>query len=176
MKRRWNGFAIAGFILSFFDGFLGLIFSIIGVCNASVYNDKGKVLGIFGIIISCFTMIIEMILVACIIMAVSVAVGALSAIPAMVPDNIKDISRETVLEVYAKNKYEDKVYKKEGTKKIKKNVTKGYTFTVEEMDKETPGIRELYRSCDVKKSKVTIYPTKPYGITDYTIKTSLSCK
>ena len=175
MKKRWNGFAVAGFVLSFFSGLLGLIFSIIGVNNASKYDDKGKGLAIAGIIISCIDLIIEFILIIVICMASAMIVAGLTELPNAIPNNFKNRTRETVLETYAKSQYEDTVYKKEGTKKLKKNVNKGYTFTVEDMEKDTPGIKEIYTSCDLKKTKVTIYPEKPYGKTDYKIKTTLSC-
>lgn len=48
-----NGFAIAGFILSFLGGLLGLIFSIIGCVKAPQYGGKGKGLAIAGITLSC---------------------------------------------------------------------------------------------------------------------------
>ena len=48
-----NGFAIAGFILSFLGGLLGLIFSIVGCVKAPQYGGKGKGLAIAGITISC---------------------------------------------------------------------------------------------------------------------------
>lgn len=175
MKKRWNGFAVAGFVLSFFSGLLGLIFSIIGVNNASKYDDKGKGLAIAGIIISCIDLIIELILIIVICMASAMIVAGLATIGDAIPNNFKNRTRETVLETYAKSQYEEKLYKKEGTKKLKKNADKGYTFTVADMEKETPGIKDIYVSCDLNKTKVTIYPTKPYGISDYKIKTTLSC-
>ena len=148
MKKRWNGFAVAGFVLAFTNCLLGLIFSCIGIGNASKYGDKGKGLAIAGLIISLLHL----------------------------PTDIKDRTRETIIETYAKSEYEDIVYEKEGSKKIKKNASKGYTFTVEDMENDTPGIRELFKSCDLKKSKVTVYPSKPYGKTDYSIKTTLDCE
>lgn len=51
-----NGFAIAGFILSFFFAILGLIFSCIGLSKSKSMNDSGRTLSIAGIIISCLTM------------------------------------------------------------------------------------------------------------------------
>lgn len=174
MKKRWNGFAVAGFVLSFFGGFFGLLFSIIGVCNATKYDDKGRGLAIAGIIISCINLIIEIIIIIALCMASAIIAVGLTELPNIIPNNIKDRSRETVLETYAKSQYEEKIYKT-GTKKLKKNADKGYTFTVEDMDKATPGIRSIYESCDLKNTKVTIYPTKPYGKNDYKIKTQLSC-
>ena len=56
-----NGMAIAGFILSFFIPLLGLIFSIIGLKRSKEAN-KGKGLSTAGIIISCITMVITIIM------------------------------------------------------------------------------------------------------------------
>ena len=49
--KKTNGFAIAGFVLSFFVNILGLIFSIIGL-NKVKETNSGKGLSIAGIIIS----------------------------------------------------------------------------------------------------------------------------
>ena len=53
-----NGFAIAGFILSFFGGILGLIFSIVGLQKSKLpeYNGSGKGLAIAGIVLSCIAL------------------------------------------------------------------------------------------------------------------------
>lgn len=56
-NKGTNGFAIAGFILSFFGGILGLIFSIIGLVKAK-NEGSPKGLAIAGIIISCIWVII----------------------------------------------------------------------------------------------------------------------
>ena len=56
-----NGMAIAGFILSFFIPLLGLIFSIIGLKRSKETNN-GKRLSTAGIIISCITMVITLIM------------------------------------------------------------------------------------------------------------------
>lgn len=58
-----NGFAIAGFVLSFFGGILGLIFSIIGLQKSKQpeYNGNGRGLAIAGIILSCIALLIEII-------------------------------------------------------------------------------------------------------------------
>lgn len=171
-KKRWNGFAVAGFFISFTNCFLGLVFSCIGIGSASQYEEKGKVLAILGIIISIINMIVT---IAAIVLLAMVGVGFVANIGDYIPDDLMNRSRETIIETYAKTQYEDKVFEQEGSKKIKKNASKGYTFTVEEMDNETPGIRELYKSCDLTKSKVIVYPSKPYGKTDYTIKIELDC-
>ncbi|TMQ10535.1 MAG: zinc-ribbon domain-containing protein [Deltaproteobacteria bacterium] len=54
MMTRTSGMAIAGFVLSFFCGLLGLIFSIIGYneCKKSMGGVTGDGLAIAGIIIS----------------------------------------------------------------------------------------------------------------------------
>ena len=56
-----NGMAIAGFILSFFIPLLGLIFSIIGLKRSKETNN-GKGLSTAGIIISCVTLVITIIM------------------------------------------------------------------------------------------------------------------
>lgn len=56
-----NGMAIAGFILSFFIPLLGLIFSILGL-KRSKETNTGKGLSTAGIIISCITMVITIIM------------------------------------------------------------------------------------------------------------------
>lgn len=56
-----NGMAIAGFVLSFFIPLLGLIFSIIGLKRSKETNN-GKGLSTAGIIISCITMVITIIM------------------------------------------------------------------------------------------------------------------
>ena len=54
-----NGFAIAGFVLSFFSfaAVIGLILSIVGLQKSKTpeFNGKGKGLAIAGIILSCIT-------------------------------------------------------------------------------------------------------------------------
>lgn len=56
-----NGMAIAGFVLSFFIPLLGLIFSILGLKRSKETNN-GKGLSTAGIIISCITMVITLII------------------------------------------------------------------------------------------------------------------
>ena len=60
MMPRTSGMAIAGFILSFFCGLLGLIFSCIGYseCKKSAGTVTGEGLAIAGIIISILSMLI----------------------------------------------------------------------------------------------------------------------
>ena len=54
MEPKWNGMAIAGFILAFFCSILGIIFSAIGLnqINQSGGTQKGKGLAIAGLILS----------------------------------------------------------------------------------------------------------------------------
>lgn len=60
-QTQSNSMAIAGFILSFFIPLLGLIFSIIGLKRSKETNN-GKGLSTAGIIISCVTMVITIIM------------------------------------------------------------------------------------------------------------------
>lgn len=57
--RKTNGFAIAGFVLSFFGGILGLIFSIIGRNQCLERGDDGENLAKAGIIISLVVMLVS---------------------------------------------------------------------------------------------------------------------
>lgn len=61
-----SGMAIAGFVLSFFCGLLGLIFSIIGYneCKASNGTVGGEGLALAGIIISIVSMLLGLAIVA----------------------------------------------------------------------------------------------------------------
>jgi len=60
MEAKWNGMAIAGFILAFFCNILGIIFSAIGLnqINQSGGMQKGKGLAIAGLVISIVSLII----------------------------------------------------------------------------------------------------------------------
>lgn len=58
-----NGFAIAGFVLSFFIPLLGLIFSIVGLRKADECGS-GRGLAIAGIVISILDMVLAIIIVA----------------------------------------------------------------------------------------------------------------
>ena len=49
---KWNGLAIAGFVVSFFAATVGLILSIIGYRQCKNTNEKGRSLALAGIIIS----------------------------------------------------------------------------------------------------------------------------
>ena len=54
--QRGNGMAVAGFVLSFFFGLLGLIFSIIGLRRSSEPGRNGRGLAIAGIVISALNL------------------------------------------------------------------------------------------------------------------------
>ncbi len=57
------GMAIAGFVCSFFIALLGLIFSIVGLCQINKYNGflTGKGLAVAGIVISAITIVFQII-------------------------------------------------------------------------------------------------------------------
>ena len=61
-SNKWNGLAIAGFVLSFFNTLIGLILSIIAYKQVKESGEKGKELALAGIIICCVTMVIGIIL------------------------------------------------------------------------------------------------------------------
>lgn len=56
-SSSYNGVCIAGFVLSFFFGLLGLIFSIVGLNSAKRSGQKGKELAIAGIVISAVSIV-----------------------------------------------------------------------------------------------------------------------
>ena len=64
VAQQKHTFAIIGFIFSFFGSLLGLIFSIMGLSNSKKpeYAGDGKALSIAGIIISCISTVVYMIL------------------------------------------------------------------------------------------------------------------
>ncbi len=66
MVTRTSGMAIAGFVLSFFCGLLGLIFSCIGYseCKKSGGSVTGEGLAMAGIVISIVSMLIGLLMVA----------------------------------------------------------------------------------------------------------------
>ena len=53
-----NGFAIAGFVLSFFGGVLGIIFSAIGLKVSAQKNGAGKGMAIAGLIIGIISFVL----------------------------------------------------------------------------------------------------------------------
>ena len=64
VQTRTSGMAIAGFVLSFFCGLLGLIFSLIGYneCKASNGTVGGEGLALAGIIISIVGMVLGLLI------------------------------------------------------------------------------------------------------------------
>lgn len=66
LRTGTSGMAIAGFVLSFFCGLLGLIFSLIGYneCRASDGRIGGEGLALAGIIISIISMLLGVMIVA----------------------------------------------------------------------------------------------------------------
>ena len=66
-NQQCNGFAIAGFVCSFFTSIIGLIFSIIGLNQIKRQGGKGKGLAIAGIIISVAKLGIYLLLIVMII-------------------------------------------------------------------------------------------------------------
>lgn len=57
-QAKWNGLAVAGFILSFLVSLVGLILSIIGFNQTKRSGEKGHGLALAGIIISVINMIL----------------------------------------------------------------------------------------------------------------------
>ena len=66
--ERTNGFAIAGFVLSFFFCVLGIIFSAIGLSKSKTLNN-GKGLAIAGLVISIFFTVLNAIITVVVIVA-----------------------------------------------------------------------------------------------------------
>ena len=66
-NQQYNGFAIAGFVCSFFTSIIGLIFSIIGLNQIKRQGGKGKGLATAGIIISVAKLCIYLLLIVMII-------------------------------------------------------------------------------------------------------------
>jgi hypothetical protein len=61
VEQGSNGFATAGFILSFFLPLLGFIFCIVGLSKANKMNGKGRGLAGWGLALSIIGMIVEII-------------------------------------------------------------------------------------------------------------------
>lgn len=70
-----NGFAIAGFVCSFFTSIIGLIFSIIGLNQIKRQGGKGKGLATAGIIISVAKLGIYLLLIVMIIVGLFLGMG-----------------------------------------------------------------------------------------------------
>lgn len=62
MERKTNTCAVVGFILSFFCGLAGLIVSIIALSQIKKTGEKGKGLAIAGIILTCFSIIVPILI------------------------------------------------------------------------------------------------------------------
>jgi hypothetical protein len=62
--RRGNGMAVAGFVLSFLIGLLGLVFSLIGLRRSREPGRGGHGLAVAGVVISTVNMLIGFLLVA----------------------------------------------------------------------------------------------------------------
>lgn len=74
-NQQYNGFAIAGFVCSFFTSIIGLIFSIIGLNQIKRQGGKGKGLAIAGIIISVAKLGIYLLLIVMIIVGLFLGMG-----------------------------------------------------------------------------------------------------
>lgn len=60
--QKTNGLCIAGFIISFFSGLIGLILSIVGLVQVNKNpNEKGRGLGIAGIILGAIGLVCQII-------------------------------------------------------------------------------------------------------------------
>lgn len=60
--NKYNGMAIAGFVLSFFVPILGLIFSSVGMSKTKKIGQKGYGLAVAGLVISIVNWILGIIL------------------------------------------------------------------------------------------------------------------
>lgn len=74
-QQRWNVWAIAGFIVSFFAGIIGIVLSVIGVVQVRRNREKGQGLAIAGIVIGALRVIAAIIM--SIIFAMNFANGTL---------------------------------------------------------------------------------------------------
>ena len=57
-----NTMALVGFVMSFFHPTMGLIFSIIGMCQIKNTNEPGKCFALAGIIISAVMLLLVILL------------------------------------------------------------------------------------------------------------------
>lgn len=57
-----NTMALVGFVMSFFNPTMGLIFSIIGMCQIKKTNEPGKGFALAGIIISAIMLLLVILL------------------------------------------------------------------------------------------------------------------
>lgn len=61
--RPWNGWAIAGFVSSFFAGIIGIVLSIIGLVQTGKRNERGRGLSIAGIVIGAISTLLSLLLI-----------------------------------------------------------------------------------------------------------------
>ncbi|MGI6644538.1 MAG: hypothetical protein ACOX28_02150 [Bacilli bacterium] len=61
-EKKSNGFAIAGFVCSFFSPILGWVFGGIGLSNANKMDGTGKGLSIAAIVIASISFVVSFIL------------------------------------------------------------------------------------------------------------------
>lgn len=77
LRTGRNGFAIAGFILSFLGGAIGLVLSVVGLLESKKYVDRaGRGLSIAGICISVVSTIITLLLLAVVVVGVNEGIAA----------------------------------------------------------------------------------------------------
>lgn len=62
--KKTNGMAVAGFVLSFFCGILGLIFSAVALSQIGKTGEGGKGLATAGLVLSILSMLVGFALVA----------------------------------------------------------------------------------------------------------------
>ena len=95
MKRKTSTCAIAGFILSFFMFTPGLILSIVGLDETKKYGEDGKGLAIAGIVISCITLLMTIVIYFFVGMFLGL-IGSISMMSSIYED--LDIPEETSME------------------------------------------------------------------------------
>lgn len=74
-NQQYNGFAVAGFVCSFFTSIIGLVFSIIGLMQIKKRGGKGKGLSIAGIIISAVKLGVYLLLIVMLIIGLFSGLG-----------------------------------------------------------------------------------------------------
>ena len=178
MKERTNGFCVSGFVCSFFNPLLGFIFSIVGISQAAKYQDKGKGLGIAGLIISILNMIVMCIAIVCILIALVAIASNPGDLVNSLPKSMTQEIKTDIIESSAKNYYEGTVFEKLSSKDLKKYTKSGYVIDLDTLIKKNAvggTSEEVVKTCDTKKTKVTIYPKSPYGKKDYKIEKTIKC-
>ena len=178
MKERTNGFCVSGFVCSFFNPLLGFIFSIVGISQAAKYQDKGKGLGIAGLIISIINMIVMVIAMICIFVAIVAIASNPGDLVNALPNSITQEVKTDIIESAARDYYEDTVFGKLSSKDLKKYTKSGYVVDLDTLIKKNViggTSKDVVKSCDTKKTKITVYPKSPYTKTDYKIEKSIKC-